>query len=110
MNKAGQDISDRVKREDETTTTTTTVAQNSDLAISGCQTCYGAESERRKCCNTCDEVRMAYREKNWQFSPYGVAQCADFIKNDGHGHGVVTRLKISLLYNYYYKLCFRHHQ
>jgi endoplasmic reticulum-Golgi intermediate compartment protein 3 len=103
LNKAGQDISERVKREDETTTTTTTkIAQNSDVTISECQTCYGAENERRKCCNTCDEVRIAYREKNWQFSPYGVAQCADLIKNDGHGHGVVTYKKISLFYYYYY--------
>lgn len=30
-----------------------------------CESCYGAESEERKCCNTCDEVREAYREKGW---------------------------------------------
>ena len=71
LNNAGQDISERVKREDEETTTTTTTisSSNTDLAVNGCQTCYGAESERHKCCNTCDEVRQAYREKNWQFSP-----------------------------------------
>lgn len=30
-----------------------------------CQSCYGAESEIRKCCNTCDELRKAYEEKGW---------------------------------------------
>ncbi|XP_054164567.1 endoplasmic reticulum-Golgi intermediate compartment protein 3-like [Oppia nitens] len=30
-----------------------------------CESCYGAESGRRKCCNTCDEVRQAYSEKGW---------------------------------------------
>ena len=30
-----------------------------------CESCYGAENIRRKCCNTCDEVRQAYSEKGW---------------------------------------------
>ena len=39
-----------------------------------CMSCYGAETSMRKCCNTCDEVRAAYRQKNWHFSPIGVEQ------------------------------------
>lgn len=34
-----------------------------------CLTCYGAEASNFPCCNTCDDVRLAYRQKNWHFSP-----------------------------------------
>jgi len=30
-----------------------------------CGPCYGASSDVRKCCNTCDELLEAYREKRW---------------------------------------------
>ena len=30
-----------------------------------CGSCYGAETEPNECCNTCDEVRLAYRNKGW---------------------------------------------
>ena len=30
-----------------------------------CGSCYGAESDRFKCCNTCDEVKQAYMAKGW---------------------------------------------
>lgn len=90
LNKDGNDISDtdRNKRdvEEHTTADSTTTAAVKDLALGGCQSCYGAESEKRKCCNTCDEVRLAYRDKNWQFTPYGVAQCKNDV-DQGHGHG-----------------------
>lgn len=33
----------------------------------GCGSCYGAGSEGQ-CCNTCDEVRRAYKEKGWAFT------------------------------------------
>ncbi|XP_060692183.1 endoplasmic reticulum-Golgi intermediate compartment protein 3 isoform X2 [Hemiscyllium ocellatum] len=32
-----------------------------------CESCYGAESEDMKCCNTCADVREAYRRKGWAF-------------------------------------------
>jgi hypothetical protein len=47
---------------------------------SNCLTCYGAESPIIKCCNTCDDVRKAYKLKNWHFSPFGIEQC----KNELH--------------------------
>jgi hypothetical protein len=53
-------------------------SSNSTGAISSnesCMSCYGAESDRFRCCNTCDQVRAAYRLKNWHFSPIGVEQC-----------------------------------
>ena len=30
-----------------------------------CGSCFGAGNEGRKCCNTCDEVIEAYKEKRW---------------------------------------------
>ncbi|XP_067121839.1 endoplasmic reticulum-Golgi intermediate compartment protein 3 isoform X2 [Centruroides vittatus] len=41
-----------------------------------CESCYGAEREEKKCCNTCEEVREAYRLKGWAFSDAdNVIQC-----------------------------------
>eukprot|EP00850_Spirogloea_muscicola_P009287 SM000052S17679 [mRNA] locus=s52:18386:21667:- [translate_table: standard] len=33
-----------------------------------CGSCYGAEENPDDCCNTCDEVRDAYRNRGWAFS------------------------------------------
>lgn len=42
-----------------------------------CGSCYGAEANLGDCCNTCDEVREAYRRKGWALvDPLNVAQCA----------------------------------
>jgi hypothetical protein len=42
-----------------------------------CGSCYGSEQTPEQCCNTCDEVREAYRLKGWAFSdPDGIEQCA----------------------------------
>ncbi len=40
-----------------------------------CGSCYGAETEAKKCCNTCEEVRTAYSRKSWKFDPRGIDQC-----------------------------------
>ncbi|XP_073415475.1 endoplasmic reticulum-Golgi intermediate compartment protein 3 [Dendrobates tinctorius] len=41
-----------------------------------CESCYGAESEDIRCCNTCDDVREAYRRKGWAFkTPDSIEQC-----------------------------------
>ncbi len=41
-----------------------------------CGSCYGAETPAKSCCNTCDDVREAYRLKGWAFSdPHGIEQC-----------------------------------
>ena len=34
----------------------------------GCASCYGAETEERPCCPTCEDVRLAYKGKGWSFS------------------------------------------
>ncbi|XP_064652383.1 endoplasmic reticulum-Golgi intermediate compartment protein 3-like [Lineus longissimus] len=41
-----------------------------------CESCYGAETTDLKCCNTCDDVREAYRRKGWAFTtPEEIEQC-----------------------------------
>ena len=39
---------------------------------STCLSCYGAKDG---CCNTCSDVRDAYRQKNWAFRPEEFEQC-----------------------------------
>jgi len=42
-----------------------------------CGSCFGAEMTAGECCNTCEEVREAYRKKGWAFAnPDGIEQCA----------------------------------
>ena len=47
-----------------------------------CGSCYGAETAEKKCCNTCDEVRDAYRVKTWKFDPRGIEQCRDGLSSE----------------------------
>ncbi|KDD76673.1 endoplasmic reticulum vesicle transporter [Helicosporidium sp. ATCC 50920] len=43
-----------------------------------CGSCYGAETQQGQCCNTCEEVRTAYRKRGWAVrDTAGVAQCKD---------------------------------
>ena len=42
-----------------------------------CEDCYGAATPEQPCCNTCEEVRNAYRKKGWEFKdPKSIVQCA----------------------------------
>uniref|UniRef100_UPI00358E3C49 endoplasmic reticulum-Golgi intermediate compartment protein 3-like n=1 Tax=Myxine glutinosa TaxID=7769 RepID=UPI00358E3C49 len=41
-----------------------------------CESCYGAETEEIQCCNTCQAVREAYRQRRWALRDLEtVAQC-----------------------------------
>ncbi|KAL1123969.1 hypothetical protein AAG570_001739, partial [Ranatra chinensis] len=46
-------------------------------ALNKCGSCYGAENESMNitCCNTCEEVREAYRLRRWHFQEMDVEQC-----------------------------------
>ena len=47
-----------------------------DTRLSLCKSCYGAETEEQPCCETCEDVRKAYRSKGWTIDdPDGVSQC-----------------------------------
>ena len=41
-----------------------------------CGPCYGAETQDNRCCNTCDEVKRAYKNKGWTPRPVEFEQCA----------------------------------
>ena len=34
-----------------------------------CESCYGAETNAKRCCNTCSDIKEAYRRKGWAFPP-----------------------------------------
>ncbi|XP_017784740.1 PREDICTED: endoplasmic reticulum-Golgi intermediate compartment protein 3 [Nicrophorus vespilloides] len=43
-----------------------------------CGSCYGASMDPKRCCNTCDEVREAYREMRWALDNLeNITQCKD---------------------------------
>lgn len=49
---------------------------NDNHNSSECLTCYGAGDTPEQCCNTCDEVRAAYRKKGWALGSVDhIAQC-----------------------------------
>jgi len=51
------------------------IVNNTEVGEIKCGSCYGAETEDRKCCNTCDEVKQQYLKKSWKFNPTIVDQC-----------------------------------
>ena len=61
-----------------------------------CGTCYGA-GEAGECCNTCDDVKRAYRRKQWHIDDIStITQCAHLVradKEEGEGcniHGFIA--------------------
>ncbi|XP_065063686.1 endoplasmic reticulum-Golgi intermediate compartment protein 3-like isoform X2 [Rhopilema esculentum] len=41
-----------------------------------CESCYGAETAELPCCNSCEDVRNAYRGRGWAFTdPESIEQC-----------------------------------
>lgn len=52
-----------------------------------CGNCFGA-SAVGACCNTCEDVREAYRRKGWQFNAKGVEQC----EREGFAGDVTSQL------------------
>ncbi|XP_022105808.1 endoplasmic reticulum-Golgi intermediate compartment protein 3-like [Acanthaster planci] len=43
-------------------------AKKEELDPNRCESCYGAESKELQCCNSCEDVREAYRRKGWAFN------------------------------------------
>ncbi|KAI5704141.1 endoplasmic reticulum-Golgi intermediate compartment protein 3-like [Diaphorina citri] len=58
-----KEVVNAVKKKKVTTENGTTTTELEDP--NKCGSCYGAETETRKCCNTCNEVKEAYRYKKW---------------------------------------------
>ena len=51
-------------------------AKPTPIPKGACGNCYGAGAPG-ECCNTCDEVKYAYKRVGWVFKTQGVAQCAE---------------------------------
>ncbi|XP_019461840.1 PREDICTED: endoplasmic reticulum-Golgi intermediate compartment protein 3-like isoform X2 [Lupinus angustifolius] len=67
-----------------------------------CGSCYGAEATDEDCCNSCEEVREAYRKKGWGLSnPDEIDQCKreGFLQRikdeDGEGCNVYGFLEVN---------------
>ncbi|KAJ3323873.1 Endoplasmic reticulum-Golgi intermediate compartment protein 3 [Boothiomyces sp. JEL0866] len=51
-------------------------ARNKTLTPGYCGSCYGASMPNSGCCNTCDDVRLAYQKSGWGFEdPDKYEQC-----------------------------------
>ena len=89
---------------------TNTSEEVKHIAEVECGSCYGAETEERKCCQTCEEVLDAYRHQGWgirdprsfeQCKREGVDEHEDFEATKGehcriNGHVEVNRVSGSL--------------
>eukprot|EP00531_Pseudo-nitzschia_arenysensis_P020699 CAMPEP_0116150300 /NCGR_PEP_ID=MMETSP0329-20121206/19466_1 /TAXON_ID=697910 /ORGANISM="Pseudo-nitzschia arenysensis, Strain B593" /LENGTH=353 /DNA_ID=CAMNT_0003646789 /DNA_START=233 /DNA_END=1291 /DNA_ORIENTATION=- len=70
-----------------------------DEYATDCGSCYGAGDEG-ECCNTCDDVKRAYKRKGWHLSnPKDIKQCAkemnqnSNVNDEGEGcnvHGLIA--------------------
>ncbi len=82
-------VIDETNLSTESTTTTTSKSSN----VSECLSCYGAEQPESKilCCNTCNDVRNAYRTKGWQFVPQVIEQCLK--EFGGNGQNMQAKFK-----------------
>ena len=50
--------------------------RNEDQPDTECGSCYGAETMKQPCCNTCQEVENAYRLKGWRLTEKDkISQC-----------------------------------
>eukprot|EP00090_Calanus_glacialis_P002824 TRINITY_DN12091_c0_g1_i1.p1 TRINITY_DN12091_c0_g1~~TRINITY_DN12091_c0_g1_i1.p1 ORF type:complete len:382 (+),score=116.59 TRINITY_DN12091_c0_g1_i1:53-1198(+) len=58
------------------------IVNNTEVGEVVCGSCYGAETEGIKCCNTCEEVKQQYIKKSWKFVPTTVDQCRGELLSD----------------------------
>ena len=79
-----------------------TADKDNSTASKDCGSCYGAETEERPCCNTCEDVRKAYREYGWTLTDSDhVVQCKgekwkeDLEEQAGEGCQIYGYLEVS---------------
>lgn len=64
-------------------------------AKSKCGDCYGA-GEEGQCCNTCEEVKKAYKRKGWSLNDVSkIRQCQLEIDDDGEGCNIHGKVALS---------------
>jgi len=72
---SGKPIADPVKHEVGESESQANSTELEKAAEEKCGSCYGAETEDKKCCNTCQEVKQQYLKKSWKFLPTTIEQC-----------------------------------
>ncbi|XP_056403689.1 endoplasmic reticulum-Golgi intermediate compartment protein 3 isoform X1 [Hyla sarda] len=76
LDKDGKAVTSEAEKHDMGKAEEPVVFDPKSLDPSRCESCYGAETEDIRCCNTCDDVREAYRRKGWAFkTPDSIEQC-----------------------------------
>ncbi|KAG8565193.1 hypothetical protein GDO81_012755, partial [Engystomops pustulosus] len=76
LDKDGKPVSSEVEKHDLGQEEEHVVFDPKTLDPDRCESCYGAETEDFRCCNSCDDVREAYRRKGWAFkTPDSIEQC-----------------------------------
>lgn len=71
----GKPIDDPVKHSVGETAKVVNNTEDGGEVVQTCGSCYGAETEDKKCCNTCEEVKQQYIKKSWKFVATTVEQC-----------------------------------
>ncbi|KAL0849130.1 hypothetical protein ABMA28_013479 [Loxostege sticticalis] len=67
------------KKQEIATSASTNHHQNNSLMVPTCGSCYGAAFNESQCCNTCEDVKEAYRLRRWALPDLStIEQC----KND----------------------------
>ncbi|XP_043946036.1 endoplasmic reticulum-Golgi intermediate compartment protein 3 [Protopterus annectens] len=76
LNKDGTPVTSEAEKHEMAPKEEEEVFDPSKLDPDRCESCYGAESEDFQCCNSCDDVREAYRRRGWAFkNPDTIEQC-----------------------------------
>ena len=77
-------------------------AEGQRNATEYCGSCYGAESEPGECCNSCEQVKEAYRKRGWVFTGgEKMEQCGRekimraVADQDGEGCNVYGKLSVN---------------
>lgn len=68
--------------------------ETKEIAKVDCGSCYGAETEELKCCNSCEDVLNAYRAQGWGIrDPRAFDQCkAEGVRFDSSRISSVIKL------------------
>lgn len=85
LNLDGHPIEDAKKEDIQTSTkqVNETTQASKELGVPVCGSCYGAQSNDTHCCNSCQDVIDAYREKKWNPDTNSFVQCKDEKKLEG---------------------------
>lgn len=79
LNLHGHPIEEAKKEDIQSSTTTkqneTVEVESKELAKPICGSCYGAQVNDTHCCNSCQDVIDAYREKKWNPNTDNFEQC-----------------------------------